>query len=83
MNSDSVAVFKHRLACVNFSYFLLIGHLLVLFKRQPLCPACFLIFIRINDDEMRMNVTVDLYGVSQRASYSSIIITTVACEQLG
>ena len=41
VNSDSVAVFKHTLACVNFSELLLLGHLLALSKRQRLCPACF------------------------------------------
>jgi len=32
VNSDSIAVFKHRLECVNTSSFLLLGHLLVCLK---------------------------------------------------
>ena len=31
--------------------FLFLGHLLALFRKQPLRPACFFIFIRINDDD--------------------------------
>jgi len=40
VNSDSVAVFKRRLECVNLVNFCSLG-LLVLFKRQYSCPACF------------------------------------------
>jgi len=27
------------------------AHTLVLFTKQPLCPACFFIFVQINDDD--------------------------------
>jgi len=40
VNSDSVAVIKRRLACVNLVNFCS-WHLLVLFKVRPLCHACF------------------------------------------
>jgi len=45
VNSDSVTVFKQRLACVNLVNFCSMGHLLVLFKRQHLCPACFYFYV--------------------------------------
>jgi len=51
VNSDSVAVLKRKLACVNFTQRLLLGHSLALFKRQSSCVPHVSIFMRINDDD--------------------------------
>jgi len=47
----AVSEYLSKDACVNYSYFLLPWHLLMLFRRQPLCPACFKKIMRINDDD--------------------------------
>ena len=46
---NSVVICTFLLATAIYAFK---GHLLVLFKMQPLCPAClYFIFMRINDDD--------------------------------